>query len=63
LNMFLKTNGYIDVNHGTEIYEIVCPIIKVLPKLTRFTNMGEPPDLDTFRDAMLQASPLMERAY
>jgi hypothetical protein len=63
LNMFLKTNGYIDVNHGTGIYEIVCPIIKVLPKLTRFTNMGEPPDLDTFRDAMLQASPLMERAY
>jgi len=51
-NALLGANGFIDVGHGSEIYELVCPIVKVIPKLTLFTSMGEPPDLDTFRNAI-----------
>jgi hypothetical protein len=51
-NALLGANGFIDVDHGSEIYELVCPIVKVIPKLTLFTSMGEPPDLDTFRNAI-----------
>jgi hypothetical protein len=52
LEAFQTTCGYIDVNRGTDIYELASPIVKAIPKLTHFTNMGEPPELDTFWDAM-----------
>jgi hypothetical protein len=52
LDAFLRTSGYIDVSRGDEIYEIVFPIVRAIPRLSHFTNMGEPPDLDKFRNAI-----------
>jgi hypothetical protein len=47
-----STDGFVDVNRGNAIYEIAAPIVKVLSSLTEFTNMGNPPDLLTFRNAI-----------
>lgn len=52
LDMLRTTCGYIDVNRGTQIYELAYPIIKVIPKLAHFTNMGKPPEVGSFVDAL-----------
>ncbi len=49
---FARVNGFIDVNHGHEIYEIASPIIRTIPRLAKFTNVGTPPDILTFRTAI-----------
>jgi hypothetical protein len=53
LRVLNRTNGFIDVKGEADIFELVSPIIKVITKLTHFTNMGLPPDVSTFRSALL----------
>ena len=48
----LRCGDMVDVNRGQEIYEIAAPVMKVVPRLTRFASVGEPPDLSTFHSIL-----------
>jgi hypothetical protein len=54
LRAFAQVKGALDIDHGSEIYEIAAPILKLLPHLTHFVNAGTPPDLFTFQSALAQ---------
>jgi len=52
MTAYMRCHGSIDVGTSREIYDIATPIIRAIPRLTRFVNAGEPPDISTFRKAL-----------
>jgi len=52
LTAYMRCHDSIDVSNSLKIYEIATPIIRAIPRLTRFVNAGEPPDISAFRKAL-----------
>lgn len=49
LDACYHTNGFIDVNHGNEIFEMAAPVMRIVPYLTSLTKTFNPPSLTWYR--------------
>lgn len=54
LSAYERTSGYIDVKNDAEIYQIVIPMLRVIPHLRRIIKSFTAPTVDEFRDLVGQ---------
>jgi hypothetical protein len=53
-----QSNGVIDVNHGTAIFEITAPILRLLPSLQSILTDDQPPSLARLQ-SLMQRNPML----
>lgn len=54
LSAYGRTSGYIDVKDDTEIYQVVIPMLRVIPHLRRIIKSFTAPSVEEFRDLVGQ---------